>query len=67
MIAKFIGIGFHHIVSVEALDHLLFLTALAACYRLRDWRHGLTVVTADETLLTFQSSWPLFRIIDARR
>jgi hypothetical protein len=46
MIAKFIGVGFHHIVSIEALDHLLFLTALAACYRLRDWRHGLTVVSA---------------------
>jgi hypothetical protein len=39
-------VGFHHIVSIEALDHLLFLTALAACYRLRDWRHGLTVVSA---------------------
>jgi len=44
--SRFIGIGFHHIVALDALDHLLFLLALAACYRLRDWRHGLTVVSA---------------------
>ena len=43
---RFIGVGFHHIVALDALDHLLFLLALAACYRLRDWRHGLTVVSA---------------------
>lgn len=46
MIGKFIGVGFHHIVALDALDHLLFLLALAACYRPRDWRHGLTVVSA---------------------
>jgi hypothetical protein len=43
---RFISVGFHHIVTLDALDHLLFLLALAACYRLRDWRHGLTVVSA---------------------
>lgn len=46
MIGRFIGVGFHHIVAIDALDHLLFLLALAACYRPRDWRHGLTVVSA---------------------
>ena len=46
MIGKFIGVGFHHIVAWDALDHLLFLAALAACYRPRDWRHGLQVVSA---------------------
>ena len=46
MIGRFIDIGFHHIVAVDAFDHLLFLLALAACYRFRDWRHGLTVVSA---------------------
>jgi len=44
--SRFIGIGFHHIVALDALDHLLFLVALAACYRPRDWRHGLQVVSA---------------------
>ncbi|MES2123385.1 MAG: HupE/UreJ family protein [Gemmatimonadota bacterium] len=46
MIETFITVGFRHIVSIEALDHLLFLAALAASYRPRDWRHGLTVVSA---------------------
>jgi hypothetical protein len=46
MIGRFIGVGFHHIVALDALDHLLFLLALAACYRPRDWRHGLKVISA---------------------
>lgn len=46
MTSSFIGIGFGHIVSLDALDHLLFLAALAACYRPRDWRHGALVATA---------------------
>lgn len=41
----------------DLVDRILVATAL---------RHGLTVVTADETLLAFQQSWPLFRILDAR-
>lgn len=46
MIGTFIAVGLRHLLSLEALDHLLFLAALAASYRLRDWRHGLTVVSA---------------------
>jgi hypothetical protein len=42
----FIGLGFRHIVNPEAADHILFLLALAAIYRLRDWREALWVVTA---------------------
>ena len=48
-------------LPVDALpdlaDRILVATAL---------RHGLTVVTADQSLLSFQISWPLFRILDAR-
>ncbi len=39
-------LGFRHIVNPEALDHILFLLALAAIYRARDWRNALWVVTA---------------------
>ena len=39
-------LGFRHIVDVGALDHILFLVALAAIYRLRDVRRVLWVVTA---------------------
>lgn len=42
----FIRLGFGHIVNPEALDHILFLLALAAIYRLLDWRDSLWVVTA---------------------
>ena len=42
----FLDLGFHHIVNPEAADHILFLLALAAIYRLRDWRNALWVVTA---------------------
>ena len=42
----FIDLGFHHIVNPEAADHILFLLALAAIYRLEDWRNALWVVTA---------------------
>lgn len=45
-LTAYITLGFGHIVSVEALDHLLFLVALAAGYRWRDWRLALAVVSA---------------------
>jgi hypothetical protein len=45
-LATFIQLGFRHIVNVEAMDHILFLLALAAIYRLRDSRDALWVITA---------------------
>ena len=45
-LATFIQLGFRHIVDLGALDHILFLLALAAIYRFRDWRSTLWVVTA---------------------
>jgi hypothetical protein len=45
-LTSFLTLGFHHVASPEALDHVLFLLALAAIYRWRDWRSALWVVTA---------------------
>ena len=45
-LAAFVTLGFRHIVDLEALDHILFLLALAAIYRVRDWRDALWVVSA---------------------
>jgi len=45
-LATFFQVGFRHIVSVSAMDHVLFLLVLAAIYRLRDWRDALWVVSA---------------------
>lgn len=42
----FVQLGFRHIVNLQAMDHILFLLALAAIYRPRDWRSALWVVTA---------------------
>jgi hypothetical protein len=45
-LGTFIELGFRHITDPEALDHILFLLALAAVYRRDDWRDALWVVTA---------------------
>jgi len=45
-LATFATLGFRHIVNPGALDHILFLLALAAIYRPRDWRDALWVVSA---------------------
>lgn len=42
----FIQLGFKHITNLDAMDHILFLLALAAIYRPRDWRRAMWVVTA---------------------
>ena len=45
-LTAYVTLGFRHITDLEAMDHILFLLALAAIYRLRDWRDSLWVVTA---------------------
>jgi HupE/UreJ protein len=45
-LTAYFSLGFHHIVSTGALDHLLFLLALAAIYRPADWRAALWVISA---------------------
>src|SRR6266496_2656046 len=42
----FVTLGFRHITDFAAMDHILFLLALAAIYRLQDWRDSLWVVSA---------------------
>lgn len=42
----FIRLGLMHITDLQGMDHILFLFALAAIYRPRDWRDALWVVTA---------------------
>lgn len=55
-------VGFAHIISRDAADHLLFLLVLAAIYRPRDWRQLLWVITAftvghSITLMLTVSGW----------
>jgi hypothetical protein len=39
-------LGFRHITDPRGADHILFLLALAAIYRFKDWRECTWVVTA---------------------
>ena len=45
-IAPFLTLGFRHITDLAALDHILFLIALVAACRIRDWRHLLLLASA---------------------
>jgi len=44
--AFYFGFGWEHIMSLDALDHILFLIALAAVYLLTDWKAVLVLITA---------------------
>ena len=39
-------IGWEHIISLDALDHQLFILALAAIYLFKDWKQVLILITA---------------------
>ncbi len=45
-LAFYFKIGWQHIISMDAIDHLLFILALAAIYLLKDWKKLLILVTA---------------------
>jgi hypothetical protein len=42
----FFQLGFGHIVTSGAMDHILFLAVLAVVYRASDWRDALWVISA---------------------
>jgi len=42
----YFGNGWNHIISTQALDHLLFLTALTATFSISKWKQVAILVTA---------------------
>jgi len=42
----YFGLGWHHIISADALDHQLFILALASVYTFKNIRQVLILVTA---------------------
>jgi len=44
--STFLTLGFEHISDIKAYDHILFLVALCAIYRLSEWKKVLILVTA---------------------
>lgn len=70
----YFGLGWEHIMSWDALDHLLFIASLAALYLLKDWKqvlilvtaftigHSLTLVLSVLDIVRFPSNWVEFLI-----
>ena len=70
----YFGLGWEHIISRNALDHQLFIAALAAIYLLSDWKqvlilvtaftigHSLTLALSVFDLIRFNSKWVEFLI-----
>ena len=66
--------GWEHIISKGALDHQLFILALAAIYIIKDWKqvlvlvtaftigHSLTLFLSVKELVTINSRWVEFLI-----
>jgi len=42
----YLNLGWEHIISLDALDHQLFVLVLVAVYTYNDWRKILVLVTA---------------------
>ena len=42
----YFGIGWEHILTIEALDHIFFIAALSAIYVLGDWKQVLVLITS---------------------
>ncbi len=42
----YLPLGFEHITNLKAYDHILFVIALCAIYRLKDWKKVALLVTA---------------------
>lgn len=70
----YFDLGWHHIISWDALDHILFIVTLAAIYLIKDWKQVLILVTAFTIghsftlalsvygLVTINSNWVEFLI-----
>lgn len=44
--SAYLSLGFDHISDLNGYDHILFIVALCAIYRLREWRKVAILVTA---------------------
>jgi hypothetical protein len=70
----FVELGFRHIASPAAMDHVLFLVALVAVYQWRDWvallwvvsaftvGHSITLALAVTALVRLPTPWVEFLI-----
>jgi hypothetical protein len=66
--------GWDHIMTPDALDHMLFIAALSAIYMLRDWKqviilvtaftvgHSITLALTSLNLISFPTEWVEFLV-----
>jgi uncharacterized BrkB/YihY/UPF0761 family membrane protein len=44
--AAYLKLGYHHITDLNGYDHILFILALCAIYKIADWRKVAILITA---------------------
>jgi len=42
----FLKLGFQHIIDLQGYDHMLFLLALSASYRIKEWKSVVILITS---------------------
>ena len=42
----YFNLGWQHIISWDAMDHILFIIGIAAIYLIQNWKQVLVLVTA---------------------
>ena len=74
MFAQYLQLGFEHIADLAAYDHILFIVALCAIYRLSEWKkvailvtaftigHSVTLALAALDIIRFPQAWIEFLI-----
>ncbi len=74
LFTTYLKLGFDHISDLEGYDHILFIVALCAIYRLKEWRrvailvtaftigHSITLALAALDIIKVSSNWIEFLI-----
>lgn len=74
MFTQYLQLGFQHIADLAAYDHILFIVALCAIYRLTEWKkvailvtaftigHSVTLALAALDVIRFPQAWIEFLI-----
>jgi len=74
MFSQYLQLGFQHIADLAAYDHILFIVALCAIYKLTEWKkvailvtaftigHSATLALAALDIIRFPQAWVEFLI-----
>ena len=74
LFSTYLQLGFEHIADLAAYDHILFIVALCAIYKLREWKkvailvtaftigHSITLALAAMDIIRFPQAWIEFLI-----